>query len=504
MNGFNLSDITDAKLGTTTLGSIYLGSTKLWPLSNIDYSKEYLTIKSLADNNTITWTFTGSDPIQNVIYWSKNGTSWTSAIASTSDTPVSLATLNKGEKMYLKGENVTYASSTSRYSHFNSDYEFNVSGNIMSLIYGDNFIGQTTLPSSSYIFYGIFSNSKVVDASNLILPVTTLTNYCYRNMFKGCTSLTTAPELPATTLASSCYSNMFRGCTSLTAAPELPATTLTGTYCYYYMFQGCTSITAAPELPATTLTNYCYSYMFNGCTSLATAPVLPATTLANYCYYHMFEGCSSLTTATELPATTLANGCYSYMFYGCTSLGTAPILPATTLTSYCYAYMFEGCSSLTTAAQELPATTLATGCYMSMFAATKITSAPELPATILADSCYRNMFYGCASLIYPPTLNATILQPRCYQHMFFGCTSLKTAPELPATTLTNYCYAYMFQNCTSLSYIKCLATNISASNSHDWWLYNVASTGTFTKKAPMTSWPSGAHGIPSGWRVVNV
>ena len=40
MNGFNLSDITDAKLGTTTLGSIYLGSTKLWPLST-DYSKEY-------------------------------------------------------------------------------------------------------------------------------------------------------------------------------------------------------------------------------------------------------------------------------------------------------------------------------------------------------------------------------------------------------------------------------------------------------------------------------
>ena len=53
MNGFNLSDITDAKLGTTTLGSIYLGSTKLWPLGT-DYSQEYLTIESLADNNTIT------------------------------------------------------------------------------------------------------------------------------------------------------------------------------------------------------------------------------------------------------------------------------------------------------------------------------------------------------------------------------------------------------------------------------------------------------------------
>lgn len=422
MNGFNLSDITDAKLGATTLGGIYLGSTKLWPLGT-DYSKEYLTIESLADNNTITWTFTGSDPIQNVIYWSKDGTSWTSAIASTSDTPVSLATLNKGEKMYLKGENNNYASSTSRYSHFNSDAEFNVSGNIMSLIYGDNFIGQTTL-SSSYNFVSIFKKSKVVDASNLILPATTLASNCYRSMFNSCTSLATAPELPATALADSCYSNMFNGCTSLTTAPELPATTL--------------------------------------------API-----------------------------------CYNYMFYGCSSLITAPELPATTLANSCYAYMFEGCSSLATA-PELPATTLAASCYMSMFAGTKITAAPELPATILTDSCYRNMFYGCSSLRYPPTLNATILQPRCYQHMFFGCTSLKTAPELPATTLVTYCYAYMFQNCTSLSYIKCLATNISASNSHVWWLYNVASTGTFTKKASMTSWPANAHGIPSGWTVVNV
>ena len=451
MNGFNLSDITDAKLGTTTLGSIYLGSTKLWPLSNIDYSQEYLTIKSLADNNTITWTFTGSEPIQNVIYWSKNGTSWTSTIASTSDTPVSLATLNKGEKMYLKGENVTYASSTTNYSHFNSDYEFDISGNIMSLIYGDNFIGQTTL-SSSYNFVSIFKSSKVVNASNLILPATTLTSSCYNGMFSGCTSLVAAPTLSATTLASSCYSNMFKNCTSLTAAPELPATTLTGTYCYSYMFIGCTSLTAAPELPATTLTSDCYGYMFYGCTSLATAPVLPATTLANYCYEHMFQNCTSLTAAPELPATTLANYCYNNMFNGCTSLATAPALPATTLKLSCYGSMFYKCTSLATA--------------------------PVLPATTLANYCYSNMF--------------------------FKCTSLATAPVLPATTLTKSCYYYMFYDCTSLSYIKCLATNISASNSHTNWVAYVASTGTFVKPASMTSWSSDENGIPSGWTVVNV
>ena len=41
---------------------------------------------------------------------------------------------------------------------------------------------------------------------------------CYRNMFSGCTSLTTAPSLPATTLAFYCYSYMFYGCTSIKLA----------------------------------------------------------------------------------------------------------------------------------------------------------------------------------------------------------------------------------------------------------------------------------------------
>ena len=62
-------------------------------------------------------------------------------------------------------------------------------------------------------------------------------------MFKGCTSLTQAPELPATTLADYCYEQMFRGCTSLIIAPELPATTLK-THCYSNMFYGCTSLSS--------------------------------------------------------------------------------------------------------------------------------------------------------------------------------------------------------------------------------------------------------------------
>ena len=146
-----------------------------------------------------------------------------------------------------------------------------------------------------------------------------MATYCYRGMFKGCTSLTQAPALPATILKSNCYQSMFDGCTALIQAPALPATTLV-TGCYQNMFYGCTSLTQAPALPATTLASGCYHAMFCSCIGLTQAPALPATTLANDCYDGMFSSCISLTQAPALPATILANNCYSYMFYRCTSL----------------------------------------------------------------------------------------------------------------------------------------------------------------------------------------
>ena len=233
----------------------------------------------------------------------------------------------------------------------------------------------------------------------------------------------------------------------------MSATTLSADYTFNCLFQECTGLTSVENLilPANTLTDRCYQFMFYGCSSLVTAPsILPATALANGCYDNMFSNCTSLTTAPSLPATTLASGCYAYMFNDCTSLMTAPELPAIILANYCYYQMFAGCSKLTTAPSILPATTL-------------------------ADYCYAGMFYGC--------------------------TSLTTAPELPATTLANYCYQGMFNNCSSLNYIKCLATDISASNCTSSWVNGVAATGTFVKNASMTGWTTGNNGIPSGWDV---
>ena len=90
---------------------------------------------------------------------------------------------------------------------------------------------------------------------------------------------------------------MFRGCTSLTTAPALPAATLAD-YCYGGMFQGCTSLTSAPALPATTLVENCYTYMFYGCTALTTVPALPATTLVGMCYFGIFQNCAKIKLST--------------------------------------------------------------------------------------------------------------------------------------------------------------------------------------------------------------
>lgn len=336
MEGFALNNIQNCYVGSTPATAIYLGSNKIWPTTQHDYSQDYLTFTALEDT-----TFTFSD---NALQYSlDNGNTWTTLSANTAS-----PTVTAGNKILWKQTGLTQGTTYPNYGigTFSATGNFDASGNIMSLHYGDNFINQTDLTGKNYAFNNLFhNNTKLINAKNIILPATTLTNGCYSGMFDNCTSLTTTPELPATTLKYNCYDGMFRYCSSLTTPPELPATTLIDS-CYYAMFSGCTSLTTIPELPATTLATNCYKAMFFGCTSLTIILELPATTLADNCYQWMFSDCTSLTTAPELPATTLAEFCYSYMFEGCTSLTTAPELPAATLKYKCYEHMFQNCTNL--------------------------------------------------------------------------------------------------------------------------------------------------------------
>lgn len=272
MQGFALNNISDCYVGSNQVSAIYLGNVKIWPTH--DYSLDYLTFEALEPT-------TFSFSTNNLQYSLDNGSTWATLTAGNSTPQLSI-----GDKILWKQTGLTPSSLPSNYGigTFSATGNFKVYGNIMSLYYGDNFIGQTSLYGKDYAFHGLFTgNTHLFDASNLILPTNTLAQGCYANMFIGCTSLITAPKiLPATTLTDNCYQQMFQNCTSLKTAPKLPATTL-ASQCYEAMFSYCSSLTTATVLPAMTLSDYCYFEMFQDCTSLNYIKCLATDISAYYC-----------------------------------------------------------------------------------------------------------------------------------------------------------------------------------------------------------------------------
>ena len=213
-----------------------------------DYSTQYLTIEAEVDNYMLLQK-AYYDEVR-PFYYKINDSEWIYK-----EDWEGRIELSAGDKLYLKGNNNSYGSydgaiggcSISTYD--SNDRPYKIYGNVMSLIYGDNFVNKLNFPvGSEYNFANLFAsglidNFSTIDAENLVLPVTALTNCCYWAMFGGCKKLTQAPELPATTLAERCYESMFRNCTSLTSIPAnyLPATTL-AERCYEYMFLDCSKL----------------------------------------------------------------------------------------------------------------------------------------------------------------------------------------------------------------------------------------------------------------------
>ena len=321
----------------------YNGSSVYHKSSGPDYTEPFYVENISNSNETLNIKKSSANAPALTIEYLDN-TTWTTLC--TTSTTAFTKTLQPGAKLYLRCNTNAWASGGYDYNSITGISK--IGGNIMSLIYGNEFTGEEKnfKTGTQRVLQGLcYGNNKLKSANFLLLPAETLVARCYQNMFYNCSVLEDLPALTAATLANNCYRGMFSGCTSLTTTPALPATTLAET-CYGEMFKNCASLTTTPVLPATTLTPSCYNTMFSGCTSLTTAPVLPATTLTELCYSDMFYGCTSLATAPALPATTLDQQCYSNMFSGCTSLTTAPVLPATTLTKLCYSYMFFGCTSL--------------------------------------------------------------------------------------------------------------------------------------------------------------
>lgn len=251
------------------------------------------------------------------------------------------------------------------------------------------------------------------------------------------------------------YGNIFGNCSTLIDASELilPNFTSNGSGVFYGLFYNCTNLVGTPVLDNEILTSNCYGEMYRGCTSLITTSSLDITNLVDHCYYRMYYGCTGLTTIKNLPATTIPASAYESMFQGCVSLVNVPDI---------YIYQFSG------------------------------------------DIAMRCMFSGCTSLVHCPfkSLPST-LTGGCMRELFYNCTSLLDICELPASTMTSQGYYGMLRN-TKVTWIKMLATDISASNALGNWVYGVpnVNTSVFVKHIDAQWTTTGNSGVPTNWKVI--
>lgn len=198
--------------------------------------------------------------------------------------------LSNNQTVSFSGLNEKFSLTNSHYYYFSTEGEGTVavSGEVVTLISG-------TAITYPYSFCNLFKgNTKIVDASKMTLNSTTLTKWCYANMFKDCVNLSTGPALiKATTLKDWCCAGMFAGCTSLTDPPVLSATAV-AVGCCQGMFYNCKNLTGTPVLNAFRLRPLCYDSMFWGCEKM-TNITIGAGLIAEGACANMFVHCKSLT-----------------------------------------------------------------------------------------------------------------------------------------------------------------------------------------------------------------
>lgn len=199
-----------------------------------DPTEQYLTF-TFNEAGALYWTDRHETQTSRTIEYSLNDGPWTSVTSAYSGSGTTLhrgtliANVTNRDKIRVRGVNNTYCRYVAGgwyYQFFHSTASYSLSGNIMSLIYGEDFKNKTAFPAGSTynyscMFYDMIgingnNNTQLEDVDGLVMPATTLTESCYESMFQGCTNLVSAPFLPATTGATNCYKNMYNGCSNLT------------------------------------------------------------------------------------------------------------------------------------------------------------------------------------------------------------------------------------------------------------------------------------------------
>lgn len=380
----------------------------------------------------------------------------------------------------------------------------------------------------AYMFYGC---SNILEPAELVSR--TVGSYCYLATYQNCIKLTKGVDFSFCSLvdgAEYCYSNMFYGCSSLGEVKSLGSSF--GSYTFYRTYSHCNSIKTIPDIVCS---NRSVSKKFNpfketfsSCLGLKKYPIITtggSSTIYDYGHnfdYMFLDSILPLYTDsdTDLVPYIVPNDKQAYptviiSFYGSgdnrINLNTTYYMKKIdyTITSVPTQYLtFSSVNPFSISNAKLRAKVFystdktnwkfwageyetakinpTNGKYEIYFAGEDNTSLYKSSAAgyatfkiysdtkdvecngnintlldhikvennqeiVYTQKTFAYLFHNCKELISAPTLPATTLALESYDSMFMGCSSLTTAPELPATNLDTACYSNMFYECSSLT-----------------------------------------------------
>lgn len=237
--------------GVGGISKVYAGENLVFGQETV---KDYFRLTAIQDADIILNDNNGLEANRRKLWYSTDRNNWTEW-----DYVNETLNLPAGNTLYFKGDN---ANGISNWNGTIRNFvlttgEIEAGGNILSLLYKDNFENNLTAP-----------------------------NGCFHSLFLNCTALTKAPELPALTIGQNSYTYMFKGCSNLVQGPSILPAMVLPVGCYYGMFIGCSKLTTAPVLPGINLGSVCYDTMFSGCSSLnyikAMFTTIPSSSYTRY------------------------------------------------------------------------------------------------------------------------------------------------------------------------------------------------------------------------------
>ena len=241
-------------------------------------------------------------------YFSFSGTSSAGIgymiVPDSADTFVGLTAQTLNGSVYVKNDEKIYwyfhadaHVAGSPLGTFSSSTEFDISGNLASLVYATNFIAGEY--EGNWYPYDNYPSGKA----------STYFNDYFKYLFKGCKVVNSFDLYNSCQKSNTSYSltgvyyGMFQDCTLLKTTSKNLSTDSYGSGTCQYMYANCTSLKKASikKLYTSTAVNACYG-MYSGCTSLETAEVPKIGTLSlDYSYNtysYMFDGCVNLRKVT--------------------------------------------------------------------------------------------------------------------------------------------------------------------------------------------------------------